>query len=151
MRLLQRLRHHVAHRRFEIFSLVAGERLLHQHPRYHRQPLEPHRALLRLIDIESAELDFRGALAGAEFAAPVAHQVERRDPLGDSRRMVDPRRHLHDSVSQPDILGALARRGEPNLRRRRMRILFEKMMLGRPHVVVAEPVREFDLVQRVLE
>src|SRR5579862_6614005 len=60
------------------------------------------------------------------------------------------RRQLHDAVAQADLLGALARCGEEHLGGGRMRILFKKMMLDLPGIVVAEPVGQFDLVERVM-
>src|SRR4051794_30774871 len=57
---------------------------------------------------------------------------------------------LHDAVAEPDLLGALAGRGEERLGRRRMGVLFEEMVLDLPGMVVAQPVGEFDLLQRVL-
>ena len=42
-------------------------------------------------------------------------------------------------------------RGEENLRRRGMRILLEKVVLDLPGVVVAEPVGEHDLLERLLK
>ena len=72
-----------------------------------------------------------------------------RDPLGDPRRMVG--RQLDDAVTEADVLRALARRGEEHLGRRRVRVLLEEVVLDLPRVVVAEPVGELDLVERVLE
>src|SRR5579862_1976770 len=65
--------------------------------------------------------------------------------------MIDQRRELHDAVAEADVLSALAARGEENFRRRRMRILFEEMMLGRPYIIEAEAVGEFDLIKRIFE
>src|SRR5271166_6261995 len=65
--------------------------------------------------------------------------------------MIVPRRQQHDSVTEPNLLGALTGRREKNLRRRRMRVFLEEVMLHFPHVIDAELVREFDLVERVLE
>ena len=48
------------------------------------------------------------------------------------------------------MLGALAGRGEEHLGRRRVRIFLEEMVLDLPGEVVAEPVGQFDLVERVL-
>ena len=70
------------------------------------------------------------------------------DALGDPRRRA--RRQLHDAVGQADLPGALARRAEKHLGGRRMRVLLEKVMLDFPGEVVAEPVGQLDLVERVL-
>src|ERR1019366_1620101 len=49
------------------------------------------------------------------------------------------------------LAGALRARREENLGSRRVRILLEKMMLDFPGVVDAEPVCEFDLIERLLK
>ena len=111
-----------------------------------------HIARLRLaIDQIATELGARARLPGAEVDPAVAHEVERRDALGDARRVVDGGRDLHDPVAEPDALGALARRGEKDLRGRGMRVLLEEVVLDLPDVVEAEPVGELDLVERVAE
>ena len=147
VRLLQRLRHDHAQRDVpDLARVLAGPVLEHRHDGADRF-LED-LALVLHGDAERLELGDRGALAHAELAAPVRQQVERRDPLGDPRRMVG--RHLEDAVPQPDVLGPLARRREKRLRGGRVGILFEEVMLDLPRMVVAQPVRQFDLVQRVL-
>ena len=100
------------------------------------------------IAVERFELGDAGALAHAEFDAAAAHQIEGRDPLGDAGRVH--RRQLHDAVREADLLGALARRGEKHLGGRRVRIFFEKMVLDLPGEVVAQPIGEFDLIERIL-
>ena len=75
----------------------------------------PLRALRVPVDPESLELGHRRRLAGAEVDPSVRQQVERGDPLGDARRVVDLDRQLHDAVAEPDALGALAARGEEEL------------------------------------
>ena len=102
-------------------------------------------------DVEAAELQQRRALAGAELDAAVRDEVERRDALGDARRVVVARRHQHDAVAEPDLLGALRAGGEEDLRRRGVRVLLEEVVLDLPGVVDAELVGELDLVERVLE
>ena len=79
---------------------------------------------------------------------PFDDQVERGDALGAARRMR--RGQLHDAVREADVLGALAGGGEKHLGRRRVRIFLEEMVLDLPGVVVAEPVGQLDLVERVL-
>ena len=95
------------------------------------------------------QLGHARALADAQLDPAVADQVERGDPLGDARRVV--RGELHDAVAEADVLGALAGRGEEHLRRRGVRVLLEEVVLDLPRVVVAEPVRQLDLVERVLD
>ena len=60
------------------------------------------------------------------------------------------RRQLHDAVRKADLPGALARRGEEHLRGRRVRIFLEEMVLDFPGEVVAEPVGQFELVERIM-
>jgi hypothetical protein len=53
-------------------------------------------------------------------------------------------------VAEPDAFGALRAGGKEHLGRRRVRIFFEKMVLDFPDIVDAEPIGEFDLIQRLL-
>ena len=87
-------------------------------------------------------------LAGAHLDAAVGHQVERGDAFGDALRRVGG--ELHDAVAEPDVLGALAGGAEEHLGGRRVRIFLEEVVLDLPGVVVAEPVGQLDLVERVL-
>ena len=130
---------------------MPGERRLGHAPHRDAQALFPHRALLLGVDHEAAELGFRRRLTGAEVDATVRDEVERRDALGDARRMVERRRRLHDAVTEPDVLRALRRRREEHLGRARVRVLLEEVVLDLPHVVDAELVGELDLLERVLE
>src|SRR5260370_5440192 len=102
-------------------------------------------------EIEAAEFHQRGALAGAEFDAPVGDEIEGGDALGDPRRMVVFRRHQADAMAEADVLGALRARREEYFRRRGVRIFLEKMVLDFPGVVDAEFICEFDLIERLLE
>src|SRR5262249_55852413 len=77
-----------------------------------------------------------------------ADQIEGRDTLGNPGRVG--RGQLHDAMRQADLFGALARRGEKHFGCRRVRILLEKVVLDLPGEVVAKPVGELDLVERVL-
>ena len=54
-------------------------------------------------------------------------------------------------MAEADVLGALRAGGEEHLRRRGVRIFLEEVVLDLPRVVDAEPVGEFDLIERVLE
>ena len=103
------------------------------------------------VDAEAAELGLRARLAGAELDAAAGDEVERRDALGDARRMVEVRRELHDAVAQPDALGALAGGGQEHLGRARVRVLLEEVVLDLPHVVDADAVGELDLLERVVQ
>src|SRR5438045_2527766 len=136
MRALEWFRNHVAGGKREVLALEAGERGLDQHSNRGLQTFEPLRAFFFLRDVEAAQLDFARALAGAEVAAAVADKIESSDSFRDSSRLIDVGRHLHDAVANANILGAGGAGSEKNLRRGRVRILFEKMMLGRPYVVV---------------
>ena len=111
------------------------------------------RALLDRIeaDIEAAELHQRRAFAGAEFDAAVGDEIERRDALGDPRRVIVFRRHQADAVAETDVLGALRAGREKYFRRRGVRIFLEEMVLDFPGVIDAEPVGEFDLIERLLK
>ena len=153
MRLLHRLGHHIAARHLEEFALEAGIGVHHHHVGALLDALLPHPALLDRIeaDIEAAELHQRRALAGAEFDAAVGDEVEGGDAFGDPRRVIVFRRHQADAVAEADVFGALRAGREEDLRRRRVRIFLEKMVLDFPCVVDPKLVGEFDLVERLLE
>ncbi len=129
-------------------------------PRYgvvqhHRRDLAdgllPHLALGRALDLEACELHVARRLARAELDAPVGHEVERRDPLGDAGGMVVTGQRGDDAVPQADVLGALARGGEEHLGRGRVAVLLEEVVLDLPHRVEPESVRELDLLERLLD
>jgi len=58
---------------------------------------------------------------------------------------------LDHAVAQPDALGALAGGAQEDFRRRGVRVLLEEVMLDLPRVVVAQPVGQLDLGQRILQ
>ena len=124
------------------------DRVLREHRDDGLDRLLPDRPLLVEIDAERLQLGDAGALAGAELDAAVRDEVERGDALGAARRVR--RRQLHDAVAQADVLGPLAGRAEKHLRGRRVRVFLKEMVLDLPGIVVAEPVGQFDLIERVL-
>ena len=113
--LLLRLRDDVSRRHRDPAAVVAGERLLDEHPRDRVERLLPLGALQLTVDAEPAQLDLRAPLAGPELDPAAGDQVERRDPLGDPRRVVDGGRHLHDPVAEADAARSAGwrRRGTP--------------------------------------
>ena len=54
-------------------------------------------------------------------------------------------------MAQPDLLRALAGGGQEHLRCGAVAVLLQEVMFHLPHVVVAEPVGQLDLVQGVLQ
>jgi hypothetical protein len=62
--------------------------------------------------------------------------------------MVERRRCLDDAVAEADVLGALRRGGEEDLRRGRVAVFLEEVMLDFPDIVDAEGVGELDLLER---
>ena len=126
--------------------VFAAAILEHRDDRAHR--IFPDRAFFVETAVERFELGNAGALTHAEFDTAAAHQIERRDALGDARRVH--RGQLHDAVREPDLAGTLAGRGEEHLRGRRVRIFLEKVMLDFPGEIVAEAVGQFELVERVV-
>src|SRR3954471_16115913 len=151
MRALLGLRHHVARRHPDELPVEARERLLHEHPRERVEALLPLRALLLALDAEAAELGLRRRLAGAELDPAAGDQVERGGALGDPRGVVERGRQLHDAVAEPDALGPLRRRSQEHLRRARVRVLLEEVVLDLPDVVEADPVGELDLLESVAQ
>src|SRR5262249_33220762 len=127
-------------------GVLATAFLEHQDHRAHG--VLPDRALLGEIAVEGFELSDARTFAHAELDAAAADQVESGDALSDACRM--DRRQLHDAVRQADLLGALARRGEKDLGGRGVRIFLEEMVLDFPGEIVAEPVCELDLIERIL-
>ena len=130
---------------------VAGERRLGQAAQRDADALFPHRALVVRVDPERVELGRRGPFAGAELDASAGQDVERGDPLRDARGMVDRGQGVHDAVTEPDALRALRCRGEEQLRRARVRVLLEEVVLDEPGAVDADPVGELDLLERLGE
>ena len=59
--------------------------------------------------------------------------------------------HLPNSVAQPNVFRSRRGRGQKNLRSRRVRILLEKVMLHLPGIVVAEPIGQGYLVERLMK
>ena len=62
--------------------------------------------------------------------------LERRSSVDDTLRnaggMVNGRRKVHDAEAKPNVLGALARCGEEDLRRSGMTVLLEEVVFGQP-------------------
>jgi hypothetical protein len=77
-------------------------------------------------------------------------QIERGDASRDFRRMVVRRRRQHDAVAEANALCPLRARGEKHFGRRRVRVLFEEVVLDLPGVVDAQPVGELHLIERLL-
>src|SRR5215470_2104976 len=147
MRLLHRLWHDIAQREIEIGAVVFAAAILeHRNDRAHR--ILPDRSLLLEIAVEGFELGDAGAFAHAELDAAAADEIERRNALGDARGVDGSQ--LHDAVSQPDLPRALARRSEEHFGGRRVRIFFEEVVLDLPGEIVAEPVGQLELIERVM-
>ena len=148
MRLLERLRDHVARGKVVVlaveFPAVAGE---HRDDGAHR--LLPAVALVAHAHAERVQLRGPRRLAHAEIDASAGEQIERRDLLRHAMRLVGG--ELDHAMAEPDVLGALARRTEEHLRRRRVGVLFQEVMLDHPGIVVAELIRELELIERLLQ
>src|SRR5205823_6879159 len=97
------------------------------------------------------ELRLRGRLPGPEVGPSTGDEVEHRDAFGDSRRMVERWWCLHDAMAEADAFGALRHRGEEHLRRARVAVLLEEVVLHFPHVMEAEGVGKRALLQRVAD
>jgi len=103
------------------------------------------------VVLERDLLHQRRGLAGAPVDAPAGQDVEGRDPLGDADGVVVAVGEQRHAVADPDPLGAGGDEGEEHLRRRRVRVLVEPVVLDLPHRVVAELVGEDDLLHAVVE
>ena len=147
MRFLERLRHHVAKGEVEVFPVVLRTLLgKHGHDRPHR--VLPHGPLVSEPSLEGVEFRDARPLAHAKLNAPVADQVEHGNALGHTRRVVG--RQLDDAVPEANVLRSLTGGGEKHLGRRGMGVLLKEVMLHFPRVVVAEPIGQLYLVQRIL-
>jgi hypothetical protein len=151
VRLLHRLGYDVAGRHLNMLALEPAERFLDHAPDRDLQGLLPLGALVGGIDIEPPELADRRGFPGAELDAPVGQQVEGGDAFGHPRRVIHRWRHVHDAEAQPDVLGALARRGQEDLRRGGVTVLLEEVVLGEPDGGEARLVRRLHLVQALLQ
>ncbi|OIQ65500.1 hypothetical protein GALL_529400 [mine drainage metagenome] len=147
MRLLNRLRQDVSQREFEVWAVIFEAAIL-EHRHHAADAVFPDRLFVFHHPAERAKFGDRGAFAHAEFDAPVADEIEAGDFFGHAGRMVGGQ--LDDAVTQPDLLGALAGRGEEHLGLRRVRVFLQEVVLDLPRVVVAQLVGQFDLRQRVL-
>src|SRR5207302_1542922 len=103
------------------------------------------------VDEEAAELRLRRRLAGAEVGAPARDQVEGGDAFGDAGRVIERRWRLDDAVTETHLLGALRHGGQEDLRRARVAVLLEEVVLDLPAVLDAELVGELALLERVLQ
>ena len=123
---------------------VSGE---HRDDGAHR--LLPAVALVAHADAERVQFGRAGALAHAEFHPAAGQQIQRGDPLRHPVRLVGGQ--LHDAVAQPDVFGPLAGGGEEHFRGGGMRVFLQEVVLHLPDVVVAKPVGQFELGERLLE
>ena len=151
MRLLHRLGDHVPGGHVDERALVPGEGRLGHAAQGDAQRLVPLGPLLAGVDVEAAQLGDGRRLAGAELDPAVGDEVEGTDALSHTEGVVDVRRHVHDAVAEPDVLGALAGGGQEDLRRRRVRVLLEEVVLGEPHAVDADLVGQLHQLESVLE
>ncbi len=133
-------------------SVVAGERLLDEHPRDHVERFLPLGALAsrgrrRSRPARSASSTRRSR------TRPVRPEIRSRVATRSATRAgwLTRGRHLDDPVAEPDAAGALAGRGEEDLGSAGVRVLLQEVVLDLPDVVDPEPVGELDLVERVGE
>src|SRR5262245_9004408 len=148
MRLLTRLGDHVPRREIEVLTVVL-DRLLREARHEHAHRLLPDVALVPHASAEGMELDRTLALAQPELDATAGEQVQGGHPLGDPDRVVGGK--LDDAVAETDAPGTLGGRAQEDLGRRGVRVLLEEVVFHLPRVVVAEPVGQLDLGQRILE
>ena len=151
MRLLVGLRQHVAAGHGEELPLEARIGLHGHHIGGLFGRLEPHRLLVVHRHAEAFHLHARRALAGAPVHPAVADEVERGDALGDARGMVVGRRGEHDRVAEPDPPGVARAGRQEHFRRGGVRILLQEVVLVLPHIVEAQPVGEFHLLQGLMQ
>lgn len=107
----------------------------------------PHLTLVAESAPERVQLGRCSGFTHTQFDAPVAQQIERRDPLGDPRRVVGGK--LDHPVAEPDAPRPLARSAEEDLGCRRMGVLLEEVMLDQPDAVEPKSVGKLDLLEGV--
>src|SRR6516162_9061402 len=147
MRFLDRLRHHVTEREFEMWPVIFATAVpKHRQQRSHR--ILKHRALVRHGAAERLEFRDAGTLPHAKFHAAVTQEVEHSNTLGDAGWVAGG--ELNDAVAEADVLGPLAGGPEKHLRRRAMRVFFEEVVLYHPSIVVAAPIGDLELCQRIV-
>jgi hypothetical protein len=120
-----------------------------EHRQHAAHAVFPDVALVPEAQVERVQLGDRRAFAEAEVDATIGDEIQCGDLLRYPRRVVGG--DLDDAVTEPDVLGALARGTEKHLGRRGMRIFLQEVMLHFPGVVEAERVSELDLVEGLLE
>jgi hypothetical protein len=150
VRPLHRFRHKIAARHVEPAPLEPGIGPHRQHIGGLSRSLLPHRPLIVGFNPKPAHLYRRCRLAGAPLDTAVRDQIEGGDALGDTGGMIVVWRHQGNAVAEADPFGPLRAGSEKHPGRRGMRILLEKMMLDFPDVVDAQPIGQFDLVERLL-
>ena len=148
VRPLQRLRDHVAEREVEVVAVVLPA-FVPEHRQAGLDRLLPDDPFVAEAAAEGMEFGDARAFAEAELDPAVRDQVERRNALRDPGRVI--RRQLDDAVAEADVLRPLRRRCQEHFGRRTVGVLLQEVVLHLPGVVVPEPVREFDLLQRVLK
>jgi len=128
---------------------VVLDRGLAEHRHQPPHGVLPHLTLVAESAPERVQLGRCSGFTHTQFDAPVAQQIERRDPLGDPRRVVGGK--LDHPVAEPDALRPLARSAEEDLGCRRMGVLLEEVVLDFPREVEAQAVGQLDLVEGLLQ
>ena len=147
MRLLHRLRQHIAHRHLVPLGVQLDAAILeHRHDAADR--VFPDLALGLHVAAEAAEFGDRSGFTGAHLDAAIADKVEAGDAFGDTLRWIGG--ELHDAVAEADVLRALRRRTEEHFRRRRVRVFLKEVVFDFPGVVVAKLVGQLHLIECVL-
>src|SRR5580704_15396776 len=148
MRLLDRLRDHAPGRNLHQLAVIFKDFF---GPRFYDNfgGLQDLFASALVIDAEAVEfLDGRGS-AQAKFNPAVADDIEHGSLFRHLNRMVELKRQQADAVSDANIFRTLADGAKEHFGRRTMRIFLQKVMLDLPHEIEAEPIAEFDLLQRL--
>ena len=148
MSLLYQFRQDVAEPNLEMGTVILESTVLkHRHNRSNR--VFPYFALLWNGVIEGSEFREATAFTQAKLNPAVADQIESSHAFGDAGWMIGGQ--LNDAVTETDILGALASSTQKHFRCRAVGIFLEKMMLNHPGVVDAQSIRQFYLIEGVLE
>ena len=127
---------------------VVGDFLAAQQRHQHVQRLVHHVALLG--DRDAHHVGVRRERAGADpkHRPPAGHVVELVDPVGQHERVVVGQGR--DPGAQPDVLGALGRRGDEHLGAGDQ-LIGRRVVLADPGLVIAELVQPLDQLQVALD
>src|SRR6185369_8120826 len=147
---LHRFGHDLGRWNVEEASLVA-ERVAHPHLGNDLDGLAPLVVNGGAIDFERVLLHTSDRRRGAPVDPSLRQNVERRDPLGDANRVVVPKWQQRASMADADAFRPRGDERQKGLRRGRVRVLVQPVMLDLPDAVKTELVGQDRLLDTFVE